>query len=972
MRQLNLVNSLVENASVKTDALVDNFFASIFGKETIEPINGVVHSVINDNFVVVENNDITMEVTVVEEDNSVSCIINGRQIADNGNINRIRTLFSAVKEGNNGLVFKLFRSLIEWKQGNIPVKIYRYKYIKGSNVGAKGPMAFAAIGSGMYDTLSYDKTIIVERRSSLADNLIADGKLLIVKIASEEEEVTEQTLAAILDKKDENTMSVKKTKGFMNSLRRMVGREFSGFCVLGGSPDRGLVVMIKKSLLPPKVTDAQKLAKLLLTGGNTLVGEYRFKLKEYKHRVTDGNIMLILPSSLRKMALQSDLPRFNVAQMRVWKMNECAMKGLATNSSVTMDTHKLVRGLGEGIDGVINLAEYRKIYGKGREGEVVTLSGSEILIHKTDNCRRTREVAISTQAILRAPLAIKNLLLHSTEEWLVAKEERLTVDPLHIFGWGYYKNMREIGIKPCLDKDGKIPDAVIKKMEQNLMEKRTINGASEYLIFDDRLDKHQISVPKNWKVIDNGEKRDVEIGDKIYVLAYPLLYGSETAFSMIVAGLHNGNYITINSATAKKALRDEDGDKPIFILPEQSRFIDVHQDTREFSCKTGAGETTYKDTVDAYCKLVSDVGSIDNLVTNTILWLGNNDNVETPTGEPVRLYLSKCIQAMIERKKHIVDERYAESFLREWVKTVLPDELFTSPEGAPDVKILKHHPILKAVKSPTFDIFKERVFDVPRSFIMHDVWQKIANVEFSKDGFVNAELYKEWAQEKLLIMMEKELASRDTIENIDRLFAELVSRIPEDAGFDDRISAFRAAVNQYKLACGGGLKHMTLLWVLIIAAYPQYVWMNVVDLSFLNNMGKEIFAHGADTIPEFNGRNKERKALDIAVPDVEFHATPNKKYVMVVNGMSRKLANGEVSRDQINTWLTQHVDQKVFFIREEYEGEEVVKVVDTNGSHIGYVSKDSMAILSDYESGIVATSKGYVLRVSPIVKKEVK
>ena len=99
----------------------------------------------------------------------------------------------------------------------------------------------------------------------------------------------------------------------------------------------------------------------------------------------------------------------------------------------------------------------------------------------------------------------------------------------------------------------------------------------------------------------------------------------------------------------------------------------------------------------------------------------------------------------------------------------------------------------------------------------------------------------------------------------------------------------------------------------------------------------------------------------------EFHATPNKKYIMVVNGMSRKLANGEVSKDQVDEWLTKYVNETVFFEQRDFDGQLAIVVLDSIGNQIGFVSKDSIATLANYTSGKVYQSAGYCLKVSPIV-----
>jgi hypothetical protein len=564
----------------------------------------------------------------------------------------------------------------------------------------------------------------------------------------------------------------------------------SGYDFIGGNPKSGLLVFIrdaKKSLgkLKPVSDDAsQKLAKLLLRGGMQLkLGEsFTAELKKFPksgNNARDGLFMIVRRGIQVALAKANGLPS-GIVWQSTFVNNESAMKG--TIVGATKDLPETVRLLG-GAEAVIDVDEYNKLTGAGKKpGDLVVVNPEDIWVMRTSGEKGKRPVHISAQVIRRAPEIISNHLQRLNTAMMRGfvqacasdADKRSLYD--YLPGFGSLGRIKTAGIKlmlkPVYDAEKRrytgeyVVDENLKRVLSQLLLKAvrkgwTVPGWSEYILLDGTLSVDTgdqvpgISVPKSW-----GKK----VGDTVVMVAYPVLPAldkkgrSTGVFTCRVERLNTGDFVGIHPMVAKFALRDEDGDQPIFLdvnCPEVG-IARINLTTKAADGGKVKVNKLHKEgsianammVLDVYLRQCSaEIGIVDNKVTSAMLYLGNKEP-QTPTGEPVRTYMSKVIQSVIESLKHITEDVYSVDVFNGWLKQAIPSSF--DPETGAFMK----HPELDAQKvrdsegtfsSVSLEDLRKAVQKTKESGVATSGWMELIEAALgfglNTNGFVRPDYY---------------------------------------------------------------------------------------------------------------------------------------------------------------------------------------------------------------------------------------
>jgi hypothetical protein len=511
-----------------------------------------------------------------------------------------------------------------------------------------------------------------------------------------------------------------------------------GYRLLGGMPDSGLLVFVRGITIPRRAELAVRHARNLLRGGTKLVGEtLRAQLVDFSQEKAerDGLFLVADRKVMTGMLQATGLTTGATLQMTVLEDGVTSMKGLAIASTVDheeslalLNFHQAeAEARGQEVPtAVVDAGEYRKIYGHGRVGDLLSTPASTISVMEVDDSTRWGSLHLSAQVVRRAPA----LLLAWCEEIMtesvsamkaaVEAEDKRELFP-YLFGFGGYARVIKAGLRPALKADitrdgnkvinhGDVEDLNWKNNFFQYVGKAfrkglRVPGAYVRLVYDSSLSWDaetgvaDLSVPQGL---------GLEAGQLVVVGSYPLLSALVTGEDGVersagigvfrIARVHkhaSSNFIGMNPTPAKTMLRDEDGDKlPIWSKLVQAgtelakmgladidlsvkKGVDREKDTLFNADITGDANVAAARVLAVLVAQTSEVGIVDNMITSATLYLGTAvREMVGPTGESVLVFFAKCEQYQVEGMKHLVDERYSRKALESFLKEVLPAELF--------------------------------------------------------------------------------------------------------------------------------------------------------------------------------------------------------------------------------------------------------------------------------------------------------
>lgn len=653
---------------------------------------------------------------------------------------RIAGLFEAVENRDWNQAKRLVRSLANYHAKLFALDVWQYEEDKTV------PYAQRREGEGI-KFVPHD-ALTEQRRHCYAVGI--DHKL--VKLTGASEEDIEKALDALTtDGAEGGTvegLSVREDAGMKTALEEQVLPHYAaqGFVLAGGSPDAGLMLFVRPEVLDGvnSAESAQRAAKIMLRGGVPLRGNDEdtiavelvdFESGEFGTR--DGIFMVIDNRVMAPLARKGGVaPGFSY-QGHYIDEGVSMMKGMVYSVGPNCSNPDLQKLLASSeIPAVVDINIYNKVIDDGSQvGDVVTIDPNKLWVMESDRTSRVKTVRLSAQVLERAGGELKPWLngkmsaaLDTFVEAVKAGEFGELLSPFTRVG-----KLARAGI-PAFAADRDKYEAELARAGAEYARKGArIKGADARLFMNDHLsvdvtDGEQIpgaSVPESW---------GLKVGDRFLVVAYPALNALDSdgrntcIFVVEVEEVHAAPHIQLHGDVAGYALRDEDGDKLICILPEEDEDGELEEvpavgqariklSTRlsdEEAAAAGATAARKREVFradistgslaersakvfDVYMRLGAQVGIVDNMVTSIQMYLGDRmHTINTPTGESATIFTSKCIQASIEGMKHLVDDGYSMAALRAWLLEILPEAFEETDSG---YMKFKKHPALAVRKA---------------------------------------------------------------------------------------------------------------------------------------------------------------------------------------------------------------------------------------------------------------------------------
>ena len=543
-------------------------------------------------------------------------------------------------------------------------------------------------------------------------------------------------------------LAIKEDKGMARAFKEQVimDKAEEGYVLLGGSPDSGLLLFVESGEISRLngAEASQRAAKILLRGGEPLspvrkdgqVPTIKATLVDYESGefgARDGVFLTISRELISEIARATGIPVAFSYQGHYVEIGVSLMKGMVYvvgPDCASDDFKKLLASVDTAAAVDVNI--YNKVTDSGhRAGDVVDIHPQMLWIMEADVNNPLRWVRNSAQIIERAGEKIAQWLEDKMTQGIASFVYDVETGEFaeHVSPFTRIGKLMKRGLPAFLSDKIEVMRALAKTAALHARKGVKIRGGDARLFMDDTLsvdttdDGKQIPgarVPKQW---------GLEVGDHFIFVAYPVLPARDkedrnpTIFVCAVEEVHMSPHIYVHGDVAEMALRDEDGDKPIIIVPEKGDDplplvgqanidLSVRLSAQEAAKQKAAAEkqATYKanvgDGVDlvtrgdrvfqVFMRLGSQVGIVDDRVSSVMLYLGDRvHTVDTPTDEHALVFLAKCIQHSIENMKHVVDDRYSYAALKAWTKEVLPEAYDTSGDYP---KFMKHPAV--AVRKP--------------------------------------------------------------------------------------------------------------------------------------------------------------------------------------------------------------------------------------------------------------------------------
>ena len=664
-------------------------------------------------------------------DNPASCEV--IEVPVKGQKTRIKSLFAAIEACDFGSVKRIVASLTKYHAKLFTVEVWSYEEDRTV------PRAFRKHGHG--HTFALTGTLNAQRRHCYAAGI----DHVLVKIAGGTEvEVTEALDALESEDGDDHIGGhpIREDEGMARAFNKVLAHYTErGYVPAGGSPDAGLLLFVNPETVTGVETaeSLQRAGKIMLRGGvqlrggpeDTITAELvDFESGEYGHR--DGIFMAIDNRVMAPIARKSGVEAAWSYQGHYIEEGVSFMKGMVYVVGRNCPTRHLRKLLGSSeMPAVVDINIYNKVVDTGAQvGDIVEIDPNNLWVMEADVSNPAKTVRLSAQLLERAGELLA--------QWLDDKMTRGIASFVHDVSTGEFADhvspftrigkLSNLGL-PAFEADKeKIEEELAKTAALYARKGVRVKGADARLFHDDDLsvdvtsDGQQIPgarVPKQW---------GLNVGDRFVFVAYPALNALDSEgrntciFVCEVEEVHASTHIYLHGDVAVTALRDEDGDKPIVLLPEkeddelpavgQAKLrLTTRLSKEEASNDAAAAEkqrafgadvsdkydllTRAKRLFQVYMRLGSQVGTVDNRVSSIQLYLGDRiHSVDTPTGEHATEYMAKCNQNPIEGMKHPVDGRYTLHKLNAWTKEILP-EAWVEEDGR---EKFVHHPGLEVRK----------------------------------------------------------------------------------------------------------------------------------------------------------------------------------------------------------------------------------------------------------------------------------
>lgn len=649
---------------------------------------------------------------------------------------RVDALFIAVENRDWREAGRLSKSLATYSAKIFEIDVWQH--VENMNV----PRALRQYGEGHEFKLHGQVT--EQRRHCYAVGI----KHRLVKVTGDGTENIEAALNALTSDEDTDEtvegQSIREDSGLKIAIQESVlpHYEEQGFVLAGGSPDAGLMLFVEPETLEGinSAESAQRAAKILLRGGVALRCEARgtiaaelvdFESGKYGKR--DGLFMVVDDAIMAPLARKGGVASGFSYQGQYVDIGTSMMKGMVYSVGPDTPIEDLKKLLASSeIPAVVDIGLWNKVIDTGAEvGDIVEIDPTKLWVMESDRKSKPKTVRLSPQAMERSG---------ALKPWFNTKMSRgldVFTEDVMAGKYGEYLSpftrigkLAQAGI-PGFTADKDAYEAELARSAAQYARKGVrVRGAGARFFYDDNLSVdmgNQVPgarVPESW---------GLEVGDRLVLVAYPALpaldiKGRNTCiFVAEVEETSARPHISLHGDVGLTALRDEDGDKLIAILPEeedaplpavgQAKIKLSTRLTGMEAAKAGADAAAKQEVFgasidsgslaarsarvfDVYMRLGAQVGIVDNTVSSIMLYLGDRlYNVETPTGEHATVFMSKAIQASIEGMKHVVDERYSRWALQDWAIEVLPGAFEVDPDTGREKFV--GHPALtvrKAVK----------------------------------------------------------------------------------------------------------------------------------------------------------------------------------------------------------------------------------------------------------------------------------
>lgn len=716
-------------------------------------------------------------------------------------------LYDRIMSDNNPEYFKYasdIKSILTYNLEAVEVDVYSYEQVRAGRSWLNTQLS----------EVKFARTVMITRRS--APFMEHDMKL--VKIVDKTELDNYDATKDLEDNDNEDDIYDKDIKGFkirldeallLNVQEQVVDAlEINGYHLIGGNSDRGLLLFSKEEM-GISAEKSVKLARMMMSGGLKLRYERPLKMRLIDFSVAspdrrDGLIMIVKTKVFRQISKYNDILG-DSWQTRIIVMKEAAMKGMVYHSdsrlAVMFDSR-----FDDSIDGLIDLNEYRKIFGKGCNDQIIELEAGNIWVMESDERVELKEIHLSHQMVDRAPVAIQRIVAQKNMDKLnelleaAKSDDKRSILP-YLSSYGYFGKMKEAGIKPFYKKDPKTEEYHVDSRYETALFQRVIIGNAKgwtepgYYIrvfHDDSLSIDTgsqipgISVPKKMKVFENGQKREVKVGDLLVIARYPLLRAKDNegrspyCFVARVERITDRRVVSLNSQTLLYMLGDEDGDKLTITLLEQSLYRsnpDLLKCGQGFVYATslypeGQVPANNKQKKDPMAKL--GLNPVLLIVANQSSNIGYADNVNTsaqkyieahytqhglevpkaPSGENEDVYATKSEQSEIDVKKHAdrVNPIYIFMNLLKYYEEIIPEAFEMDDNGKArfvkqgelNVRKLKDEngnfiPSNKA----TLQDLQRAIDELPEVYTSPsmELYRKAATFKLTPDGFAEYDEY---------------------------------------------------------------------------------------------------------------------------------------------------------------------------------------------------------------------------------------
>lgn len=640
-----------------------------------------------------------------------------------GQRTRIQTLRSALQEQDWSEAARAIGSLTTFEAAQLQTDVWSY------TVDTDTPPEFRRRGRG-HDFTKVETLDFMRRFCFAADQL----EHRLVKLGDGPEDEIRRQINEALDvngevgAEDVGSLSVRQDEGMSRAIRDLLAHyEEQGLVLAGGSPDSGIMLFVEPSALEgvTEAESAQRAGKIFLRGGraldegkNTRARLVDFESGDYGHR--DGIFAVMANDYAADLARRSGVEAGWSYQGQYIDIGTALMKGMvyvAGEDAPAWDLRKVLHHAQHGapeVEVAIDLNIWNKVIDNGaEEGDIVEFDPSKLWVMESDVRSNLSSVSISPQLIERAGQKITDWLagemLGRFEDFAETVHSGDNLGD-YVSPFGRLGKMAERGLDFFKSDREDVAEELSDELASFCRNGARTQGTPVRLFHDDDLSVDMggqvpgARVPESW---------GLDVGDHFFFVAYPALPALDEAdrntciFTCEVEETSPAPHVYLHGDVALNALRDEDGDKPVCIVPESQEDVPVVgqadiglttvlEDAVNTKAELFEADVTSENVFEVYSRLGAQVGRADNLVTSTMLYLGDDlKSVETPTGEAPTVFMSKAIQASIESMKHVTDESYSLGALRQWTKEVVPEAWEEDESGQ---NRFNHHPALNVRK----------------------------------------------------------------------------------------------------------------------------------------------------------------------------------------------------------------------------------------------------------------------------------